>query len=140
MRWCFIVWIFLIGRHAAAQDPAIQKLSAQITNGNSRQWTLDSTTIYLGDTCSNGVRLSFFLNPSIVHKKVCANGNWVTNIYAWQITKTGDDIVPHLTFYNKDKKVQEVYDIQFVKVNNSNFLRLRRSASQNEDTHDYYFK
>lgn len=134
------LFFFSIVKQLAGQDSRVDQIETQITNGNSKQWTLDSTKIFLGDTCSNGIKLSFFLNPHVVHEKICKIGNWVDAIYAWEIVKKEDHVVPTLLFYDKNRKVVEIYSIQFVEKSNSIYLRLRKVGSVAEETIDLYFK
>lgn len=140
MKATFILVTLVISYSLSAQDSTLQSLTLKITNGKSKQWTLENTKYFLGDTCANGIRLTVSLKPKVIREQNCVNGQWLTTIYGWEISKPEDSVIPQLLLYDKNRKIVEIYKVQFVVKDNSNYLRLRKSTSQIEETVDLYFK
>ena len=141
MKLLSLSLFLLLVTQLAGQVTLVSQLETKITDGNSRQWTLDSTDIYLGDkdSCQNGLKLTFNFNPHVIIEKICKNGKWIEVPYAWEIVKKEDWILPKLFFYDKNRKVVEIYIIQFVQKKDSTYLRLRKADTPANETIDLYF-
>jgi hypothetical protein len=135
----FII-ITVLPKIILAQTP--KELEIQITNGTSKQWTLKETNSFLGDTCTNGIRLAFNFQSKIVEKKGCINGNSHSAFYKWVIIEPKpDELFPRLNFINPQNKLIESYFIQFVTKEGKKYLRLRLSGGNKAtETTDYYFQ
>jgi hypothetical protein len=118
----------------------LNSIEKQLTNNNSKQWTLEGTNIFLGDTCINGIYLTFRAQNKTVIKKYCENNHLKIHAFRWELILDSNNLVPLLSFYNNKNMLHEIYKIEFVNRKGKNFLRLREyNKDQIKETIDYYY-
>jgi hypothetical protein len=138
-----LIFLLLVSDRTFSQHAVtVQDLEKKLTNSSSKQWILKGTNTFLGDTCTNGIKLSFTLSNKIVEKKGCISGHTRSILYTWKIAApSSDEVVPRLNFTDAQNKLAETYKMQFVTKDGEKYLRLRLSkGTKISETEDFYFQ
>ncbi len=112
-----------------------------LTNGTSKEWTLDGIEETLGSSCKpSDITFSFVLSEKKGRIKRCKDLGWENLDFNWSLKQSEGDMIVLFQFKNT-ASFEDKFIVQFISKANKKYLRLRSAQDDKlQKTKDYLLK